>query len=502
MADLLLGIDFGTGGCKATLIDTDGELLAEASAEYPTSHPRPGWAEQNPADWRKALRQVITEVSRHPSWSIGKLLALALDSYTHGAVLLDEKLNVIRPTIIWTDQRSVAESEFLKNNHADLIFRTAYQMPAPTWTLPQMLWLRNNEPENFGRIRHLSFVKDYIRFLLTGALAVDHIEAQGTLFWDMEKRCWSEELCALASINLNALPPSDKPTALAGKVSKQAAGETGLPEGTPVMFGASDSAVEDYAAGALRPGQCIIKLATAGNVNVMTASAHPHPRTLTYSHVLPGLWYTVTATNAAAVCQRWFRDLFCEEEKTEAARAGINVYEILNRKAATSPVGANGVMFHPYLMGERSPYWDANLRGSFTGLSMAASKGDCCRALLEGVAFSLRDCFRTIEEMGLAAEEFILIGGGAKSGLWSRIICDVFNAPVSCPAGADASFGSALLAGVGVGIFADEKSAVEKCLRIDQRLEPEPGSAEIYAKLFLRYRLMHDAVATVYGDKD
>ena len=482
--DLLLGVDLGTGGCKVTLIDTEGNLIDAVSGEYHTSHPKPGYAEQNPSDWYDTMCTVLGKLKHRE-----RIAAVALDSYTHGAVLLDEKMQVIRPTIIWTDQRSVKECEFLKNNYFDLIFNTAYQAPTPTRTLPQMLWLKNNEPDNFARIKHISFVKDYIRYLLTGELACDSIESQGTLFWDMKKSCWSEELCGLADIPFKALPRIGKPTELAGKLTAKAASETGLPKGIPVIMGASDSAVEDYASGAIKPGQCILKLATAGNVNVMTAKAHPHPETLTYSHVVPGLWYTVTATNAAAICQRWFRDNFCA--------AGTN-YEELNELASQSPPGSNGVFFHPYLMGERSPYWDPCLRGGFTGLSMASAKADMSRALLEGVAFSLRDCYRTIEKMGLNTHEFILIGGGAKSQLWSRIICDVFNAPVKCPAICDASFGSALLAGVGTGVFNDEVSAVRQCLKFEREFAPVAENAEFYARQFGHYRKIHDALADVY----
>ena len=486
--ELLLGIDFGTGGCKVTVTDTAGNILAAEAQEYPTAHLKPGWAEQVPENWYAAMCAVLRRLN--PA-QFGRVVAATADSYTHGAVLLDEKLRVIRPTIIWTDQRSVKECEYLKKNYSDLIFNTAYQAPAPTWTLPQMLWLKNNEPETIKRIKHISFVKDYIRFRLTGELACDDIEAQGTLFWDMRKQCWNRELCELGGIPFETLPEIKKPAGRAGKITPQAAKDTGLPEGTPLITGASDSAVEDYAAGAVEPGQCVLKLATAGNVNVMTAEAHPHPETLTYSHVVPGMWYTVTATNAAAVCQRWFRDNCCTAKTN---------YDALDKLAAQSPPGADGVFFHPYLMGERSPYWDPDLRGSFTGLSMATGKGDLNRALLEGVAFSLKDCFRTIEKMKLPVHEFILIGGGAKSELWSRIICDVFNAPVKRPAACDASFGSALLAGVGIGVFADEISAVRQCRKINGELLPEPENAAFYAKQFEKYRKIHDVMAEIYRE--
>lgn len=490
MKDLLLGIDFGTGGCKGTLLDVEGEVIASRSRDYPTARPLSGWAEQDPADWSDAMRGVIRDLNPD---SHGELAAVCLDSYTHGAVSLDERLRVIRPTIIWTDQRSVAECEWLNTHHGDLIFETTYQRPSPTWTLPQLMWLKANEPETLKRTRHLSFVKDYVRYLLTGEMAVDFIEAQGTLFWDMKRRAWAVDIFELTGLSTSVLPRVGLPVDLAGTITAEAAPKFGLREGLPVIMGTSDTAVEDYAAGAVAHGQCVLKMATAGNVNVMTSEPHPNPKTITYSHVIPNLWYTVTATNAAAACQRWFRDALGLAPNGDA-------YATLNAEAERSPVGANGVFFHPYLMGERSPYWDPNLRGSFTGLGMGSTRADMSRSLLEGVVFSLRDCFRTIEDMGLNASEFILIGGGAKSELWSQIACDVFNAPVKIPASPDASFGAALLAGVGAGAFANELNAVKICLKHRRTLSPNPENTERYRDLFAQYRKIHDALANVYGN--
>jgi len=491
----LLGIDFGTGGCKITLTDTQGNVLDSASGEYPSSHPHPGWSEQNPADWWNAMCKTLAALQQRDAWKNNTIAAIALDSYTHGAVLLDQNLNVIRPTIIWTDQRSAKESNQLKQEHGDMIFKIAGQMPTPTWTLPQMCWLNNNEPDAMAKVKHISFVKDYIRFLLTGNLATDRIECQGTLFNDMASDSWSPELLELANIDPDALPPIKDITDSAGAITSEAARQTGIPQDTPVIMGTSDSAIEAYAAGAINPGQCIIKLATAGNVNVMTEKAYPHPATLTYAHVIKGMYYTVTATNAAAICQRWFRELCCAEEVAEARKTGVNVYDLINQKAEATPPGSNGVMFHPYLSGERSPYWDPNLRASFTGMSMGTTKGDLSRAILEGVAYSLKDCNRTIEEMKLPVTEYILIGGGAKSPLWAQIICDLFQAPATVPKACDASFGAALLAGVGIGVFESPKQAILQSLKLDRTHQPNQGMASFYEEQFDRYRKIHDALA-------
>lgn len=497
MKRLLLGIDYGTGGCKTTVLDETGAFVGEASTEFATFHDHPGWSEQEPSDWWTALCSSLKKLSAK-GVDLGAVAACSLDGSTHNAVLLGADGRPVRRTIMWTDQRATAECEALRAGWGERIFSTCYQMPAPTWTLPQMMWLKANEPDVLAKTERVLFVKDYVRFLLTGKAATDSIEAQGTLFWDMKRGAWDDELVALAGLKRSAMPAIIAPTDVVGGVTAAAAAATGLREGTPVVCGTSDSAVEDYGAGAVEPGDLIIKLATAGNVNAMTAEAHPHPKTLTYGHVVPGMWYSVSATNAAALCQRWFRDAFYKD----AAADGRNLYEVMGEEAAASPVGANGVFFHPYLQGERCPYWDANLRASFTGVSISTTRGDFSRALMEGVAFSLRDCFRTLEEMRLPAKRIFLIGGGARSPLWSEIVANVFNREVAVPTPGDASFGACLLAGTGIGVFSDVKDAVAKCLRVDRTIRPTPEVAAKYDHLFTCYRRLHDALAPVYTPRN
>ena len=471
-------------------------LTGEASVEYPTHHDHPGWSEQEPSDWWNALKSSLEKLAAK-GVDLKSVAACALDGSTHNAVLMDADYRPVRRTIMWTDQRATAECEALKAGWGEKVFSTCYQMPAPTWTLPQMMWLKANEPDALAKTEHVLFVKDYVRHLLTGEAATDRIEAQGTLFFDMAKGKWDDDLVQLAGLSLAKLPRLIAPTDLAGRVTSEAAAFTGLPEGTPVVCGSSDSAVEDYGAGAVEPGDLIIKLATAGNVNSMTAEAHPHPKTLTYSHIVPGMWYSVSATNAAALCMRWLRDAFYAPQVESSG--GVNLYSLIDQEAGSSPIGANGVFFHPYLQGERCPYWDSNLRASFTGVSISSTRGDFARALMEGVAFSLRDCYRTLEEMRLPVKRIFLIGGGARSRLWSEIVANVFNRPVSVPTPGDASFGACLLAGVGIGIFSDVKDAVEKCLHVERTIEPDPAAAVRYDHLFGCYRRIHDALAPIYG---
>ena len=504
--NVFLGIDYGTGGCKVTAIGEDGSFVGEASTEFVTYHDHPGWSEQDPQDWWNALAASLKKLAAK-GVDLKSVAACALDGSTHNAVLLDAEYKPVRRTIMWTDQRSTAECDALKAGWGEKIFSTCYQMPAPTWTLPQMMWLKANEPEALAKTEHVLFVKDYVRYLLTGEAATDYIEAQGTLMWAMSggfgksgvSGAWDEDLVALSGLRLSAMPRIIAPTDIAGRVTREAAEFTGLPEGMPVVCGSSDSAVEDYGAGAVEPGDLIIKLATAGNVNSMTATAHPHPKTLTYSHIVPGMWYSVSATNAAALCMRWLRDAFYVAGKDGNDQIDSkDVYSRIDREAGASPVGANGVFFHPYLQGERCPYWDANLRASFTGVSISSTRGDFARALMEGVAFSLRDCYRTLEEMKLPVKRIFLIGGGARSRLWSEIVANVFNCTVAVPEPGDASFGACLLAGTGVGAFANVKEAVAKCLHISRTLSPDPTAAATYDHLFTCYRRIHDALAPVY----
>ena len=367
--NVFLGIDYGTGGCKVTAIGEDGSFVGEASTEFATSHDHPGWSEQDPQDWWNALAASLKKLAGK-GVDLKSVAACALDGSTHNAVLLDAGYKPVRRTIMWTDQRSTAECDALKAGWGEKIFSTCYQMPAPTWTLPQMMWLKANEPDALAKTEHVLFVKDYVRYLLTGEAATDYIEAQGTLMWAMSGEsgvpgvsgAWDEELVALSGLRLSAMPRIISPTDIAGRVTREAAEFTGLPEGMPVVCGSSDSAVEDYGAGAVEPGDLIIKLATAGNVNSMTAAAHPHPKTLTYSHIVPGMWYSVSATNAAALCMRWLRDTFYAVGRGGGGQMDLkDVYAVIDGEAGASPVGANGVFFHPYLQGERCPYWGRGL---------------------------------------------------------------------------------------------------------------------------------------------
>ncbi len=495
----LIGVDFGTGGCKTTVMNETGEVIASAFQEYITHYPHMGWSEQNPDDWINAL---IATLSSCFTQGVKKeeLLGLAVTASTHNAVLADKNGDVIRPCIMWTDQRSMLQTEWLKANFGQEIFDIAMQQPSATWTMPQLLWVKENEPENYEKISRIYFVKDYVRSFLTGDWGTDIVDAQGTLLFDARKCIWSKQLCDIIGLPVNVLPPVHKSKEIVGHVTGKAAGLTGLPCNLPVVAGCSDTAAEDFGAGAIKPGQLIFKLATAANVNLITAQPLPNRVSFTYPHVKEGLWYTSLATNSCASSYRWLRDSLFGPENEQCAKAGRNVYELMDEMAAKISIGSEGMIYHPFLNGERCPYYNPQLRASFVGMSMIHEKGHFARAVLEGVAFSLNDCFQIVKTMGVEVKEARLIGGGAKSKLWSRILCDITGIPVIRPVNDDSSFGGAMLAGVGVGVFASEYEAVDVCVRDSINLKPNEENHEKYQPYFSIYKHIVEQLSPVFNE--
>jgi len=499
MKKLLLGIDLGTGGCKVNIIDSSGAWIASGASEYQTFHQYPQWSEQNPTDWYIGFKNALLTALDSGGVSAKDIVAIGVDASTHNAVLLDANMSVLCKCIMWTDQRSTEEVRWLNDNFGKELLDITYQMSSTTWTLPQLLWIQRHEEDIFKQVRHIMFTKDYLRYKLTGTWETDYIDAQGSMLMDMKRRQWSERVCEIGSIPLNVLPPLKEPLSISGSVTAVAAAETGLQAGTPVIVGTSDTAAESYGVGILEAGQCVVKMATAGTVNVFTEKPSPNPKALTYSFIVPGLWYTLMATNSAAESMRWFRDVFGREEIERAKIEKTSAYTLIDQAASSVRPGANGLFFHPYLMGERSPYWDPNLRASFTGISAYHQKSHFSRAIMEGVAYSLKDCFRAVEEMNLCAGEIRFIGGGAKSSLWRVILANVLAKPILKVKHDDASFGIAMLAGVGEGIFSDLRDAVQKCVKVVYRINPDPEMTRTYEILFQIYKKIHDDLTDTYG---
>ncbi|MCD8349728.1 MAG: xylulokinase [Planctomycetaceae bacterium] len=485
---LTLGVDIGTGGCKATVIDMEGHVVATAYEEMKSDHSHRGWSEQDPSDWISAFTNTVKECLRSPGLDAKNIAGIGFSASTHNAVLLGEKGEVLRPCIMWNDQRAAPQASRLAERYGKRIFEIAMQMPSAGWAMPQLLWVKENDPDNFGKIRRLLSTKDYVRGHVTGDYVTDLVDAQGTLLFDARKREWSAELCGMIGLNPAFLPPVLPTLDIAGKVRKEVAEETGLIAGTPVIYGCSDTASEDYGAGGVEAGQLLIKVATAGNVTLILNEPQPHPKGFTYPHAVRGMWYLTSGTNACALSLRWLRDTMYALEKAQCEKDGTEVYEYMEAEAAQAPVGARGMIYHPYLLGERCPYYNAEARGDFFGIGMVHDRRHFARAVMEGVAFSLRDCFQVAQEVGGNANSIRLIGGGGKNKLWSQIICDVFGLAIARPEKDDSSFGNAMLAAVGVGLFENEVTAINQCNRVKMTFQPNMENHEKYCRLFEIYR--------------
>jgi xylulokinase len=483
----LLGIDFGGSASKATLLGEDGIIAATSAVEYPTAYPKQGYAEQNPTDWYYAVKTNIASILKKSKISSSDISAVCLDAATHTAVLLDKEFNVLRPAIYWTDSRSVAETAYLREKYNDLILNQALHKADTIWTLPQLMWVRDNEPEIFAKTNRILFAKDYVRYLLTGEYCTDYIEAQGSMLFDYNTLCWSDELCKILGFEIKNLPPVASPADIIGSVTQKAAEETGLCAGTKVVCGTTDTALEVFASGAVRKGNMTIKLATAGRICVVTDRAFPNRNLINYSHIVGGLWYPGTATKSCAASYRWYRDTFGGE------------FGELDKSAAEIPAGCDGLMFHPYLNGELTPYADPLLRGSFTGILAGHTKAHFTKAVLEGVALSLLDCKKALDEMGIAYDDnAFIIGGGSKSPLWRRIVSDVLGTGLVMTENNDSSFGSAMLAGVATGAFEGFEEVLKKCAKTVSTTTPDKENTKKYAEIYETYKGIHDALAPVY----
>lgn len=484
----LLGIDFGGGASKATLLSENGEVKAESLVEYPTSYPRNGWAEQNPADWYRAVCQNVRAVLEGSGVRPQEIMALALDAATHTAVLADKSFNVLRPAIYWTDTRSVEQVNAIRD--LPVITEQTLHRPDTIWTLPQLMWVRENEPEIWSKTRKIMFAKDYVRHCLTGDYVTDYIEAEGSMLFDYHKMQWSKELCALAGLDTDILPEVVSPTDVVGKVCRKAAEETGLCEGMPVVCGTTDTVMEVFASGGVKRGNMTVKLATAGRICVVTEKAYPNRHLINYSHTVDGLWYPGTATKSCAASYRWYRDTFGGDFKE------------LDAAAEKLPVGAEGLLFHPYLNGELTPYADPMLCGSFTGIRAGHTKAHFSRAVMEGVALSLLDCKTELEEIGIPHDEkATVIGGGGKSPLWRQITADVLGITLVQKKHSDSSFGTAMLAGVAVGVFDSFETAVNTCNAVVSETKPNMENHERYSEIFKTYKKVHDALAPLYNEE-
>ncbi len=491
MNEYVLGVDIGSGSVKLTLLSRCGEITGTAACEYPTSYPCVGWCEQNPEDWCKAFQSALADILLTTNIKAEQITAMALDAATHTAVLLDENMQVIRPAILWTDQRSKEEAQWLKDNCMDVIKKQSINAPTTIWTLPQFMWLQKHEAEAWSRIHKILFAKDYLRFRITGTIETDIIDAAGSMFYDVFNDYWSDELCAIGKINKDWLPRICKPTDIAGNVTLAAQNEFGLSATTKVLVGTTDTVMEILASGSVEPGHATVKLATAGRICVITDSHLDSRFVFNYRHVVPGLWYPGTGTASCAASYRWYRDTI-----------GRETFEDLNVPAEKIPAGSDGLIFHPYLNGELTPYNNPELKGSYTGISSCHTTAHFTRATLEGVAMSLKDCLQTLYDLGVEMKRVRIIGGGAKGLLWRQIVSDVLGIELQKVRVDDSSFGTAMLAAVGIGWFESFTEATEKCVEIDSVTTPNAENQTVYQSLFERYKKIHDVLAPIYSSAE
>lgn len=483
---VLLGVDVGSSGAKAAALDPAGRVLARGSSPYVTRRPRAGWAEQDPGDWYAGACAAIRETLAVGAFAAADIACVSIAGPAHNVALLGPDGGVLRPSLHWSDLRSRPQAERLEREHGSLLFGVTGQRCNPVWTLPQLVWFRENEPEIWRRLCRVMVTKDYARWRFTGRFLTDPYDAVGTMLCSLDTGRWSPELLDLCGLQASALPEVTPAGSSAGTVTTAAAADSGLLPGTPMATGSGDSAVEAFGAGAVEPGACVVKIGTSACVNFVTSRPLPDQRTLTYPHLAPGRGLTITATNAGTATLRWLRDAFFPAQR----------YEDITALAETVPPGADGLLFHPYLDGERTPHWDPRLRADFTGISSRHTAAHFVRAALEGVAFSIRDCAGVVSGLGEPVKSRVLLGGGTRSPLWARMTADVLGEALAMPEVDDAAFGAALVAGIAAGVFRDTGEAVARCVRPGALVEPDPAAREIYERWYPVWRGVAAALAS------
>lgn len=488
---LLIGLDIGTSGAKALICDEDGRVLATATADYPLSQPRPLWSEQDPADWWRGAQEAIRGVLASSGAAPGQVAGIGLTGQMHGATFLDAEGAVIRPALLWNDQRTAAEcDEITRRVGAERLIAIAGNPALTGFQAPKILWLRNHEPENYARLAQVLLPKDYIRLLLTGVAASDASDAAGTLLLDLAARDYSDEILGALEIPRAWLPRVFEGPAVTGTLTEQAAAALGLPAGLPVVAGGGDNAAAAVGTGVVRPGVVSSSIGTSGVLfaHAETIALDPQGRLHSFCHSVPGAYHLMAVTLSAGGAFQWLRNTLRQIGSADLS------YDDLTAAAATAPPGAEGLIFLPYLTGERTPHLDPLARGAFVGLTSRHGIGHMARAVMEGVVFSLRDGLEIMRGLGVPADDIRATGGGGRSGLWRQLQADIYGAAVSTLAAEEGpAYGAALLAGVGTGIFPDVHSAVGRCVQIAGVTEPGADQSR-YDAVYAIYRDLYGAL--------
>jgi xylulokinase len=494
----LLGIDVGTGGTRALIIDERGRIISAATENHePFASPKIGWAEQDPEDWWRACGIAVRAALAKGNLIGSDIACVGFSGQMHGAVMLDGANNVVRPALIWCDVRTEKQChELTEKIGAERLIQLTCNPALPNFTLTKLLWVRENEPQNWDRVRSVMLPKDYVRFRLTGEKATDVADASGTLMLDVAHRRWSREVLDAAAINESLLPKLYESPDVCGQISQAGAAATGLNVGTPVVAGAGDQAAGATGMGIVVPGAASATIGTSGVVFAATDSPalDPKGRLHTFCHAIPGRWHVMGVTQAAGLSLRWFRDQF-----GSGPEDGRDPYERLSEEASTVAAGADGLLWTPYLMGERTPHLDANARGALVGLTASHTRAHVIRGILEGVAFSLRDTFTIFKETGVPVKNIRLGGGGARSAVWRQIQTDIYGQQTEIvEAEEGAAYGAAILAGVGAKIWPSVDDACKAVVRVATRISPDQARVATMNALYAAYRRVYPATKSIF----
>jgi xylulokinase len=488
-----LGIDVGTGGTRALLVNAKGVIVAGFTATHEDIRmEKPFWAEQRPEDWWDATQKAIRGVLAEANASGEDIQGVGFSGQMHGLVLLDEHHQVIRPSLIWCDQRSQAQVDRINQKVGEAQVLKYIANPVLTgFTLPKLLWVRDHEPQHYDRARKMLLPKDYVRFMLTGDFAMDVADASGTALFDVVNRKWATDFCHDLDIDTSLLPPSLECADLAGKVSARAAELTGLKAGTPVVAGAGDQAASAVGNGIVEPGVLSCTIGTSGVVfaHMEDVAYDAKGRVHTFCHAVKGKWHVMGVTQGAGLSLQWFRNQLA---------TGVD-YDDLTAEAAKSAPGAHGLIWLPYLMGERTPHLDAGARGGWIGITARHTRADLIRSVIEGVTFSLRDCLEIIEELGVSVESVTASGGGARSAFWRQMLADAFEKRIQILASQEGSaYGAALLGMVGTGEFESVPAACKATVQVEAALAPRPHASAIYRGVYEVYKAMYPALRPLF----
>ncbi len=489
-----LGIDTSTTSSKALLIDESGVVIAVASSPHTLQSPRPLWMEQDPEEWWGAASASIHAVLEKAGVSGGSVQAVGLTGQMHGLILLDESGRVLRPAILWNDQRTQTQCEEIHRRVGKERFLQITGNVALTgFTAPKILWVQENESDVYTKVRHILLPKDYIRYRLTNEYAMDKADGAGTVLFDLRKRDWSRELLETLGIDPDWMPPTYEGPEFTGWLTPAAAAVTGLKAGTPVAAGGGDQAAQAVGVGAVEAGIVALTLGTSGVIFASTPEAliEPEGRLHAFCHALPGMWHFMGVMLSAAGSLQWYRDTLSPDMS----------FDELLREAESVPPGCEGLQFLPYLSGERTPYPDPSARGAFIGLTLRHGRGHLTRAVLEGVAFGLKDCFALIKNAGLGElHQVRASGGGIKSALWRQILASVLEAElVTVNTSEGAAYGAALLAGVGGGAWSSVPEACSGAVKVIGSTRPEPLQVEFYRKAYPLYRELYPVLRPTFG---